>query len=66
VRAPLPLVPQPARDPLTASAERSKASNAAAATTAPPFSDTLLTEGIPLARSASLAAAAATNPTGGR
>src|SRR6202007_1211087 len=53
-----------ARDPLMVTAERNRASNAAAATAAPPFSDTLLTEEIPLARSASLASAAATNPTG--
>ena len=43
-------------------AERNRASNAAAATAAPPFSDTLLTEQIPLARSASLASAAADEP----
>ena len=43
---------------------RSRALNAAAATADPPFSETLLIAGRPLARSASLAAAAPTNPTG--
>ena len=43
---------------------RSSALNAAAATADPPFSDTLLIAGRPLASRASLAAVAPTNPTG--
>ena len=45
-------------------AARSMALTAAAATAEPPFSDTLVTERSPLARSASLASAAPTKPTG--
>src|SRR5580704_13456473 len=57
--------PAPAASPAACLlAIRSRALNAATATAEPPFSETLVSAGIPLARSSSLAVAAPTKPTG--
>src|SRR5690242_14593575 len=50
--------------PASATAASASAQNAAAATAAPPFSETLVTAGRPLARRASLASATPAKPTG--